>query len=169
MDSLENLDNLEKQIIKELESFIGRVENWDFEVYWTKGIKETLYNIAKRNEYNYHVAASGIKSKDSGEWLYDLVWYNWGQGFLEDVYLVVESEWLKDLADIQLDFEKLIVARSKHRLMIFQADTEQILKSHIEELNTIVDKCKISTSGDRYLYAAYSYENKCFFFDLKIK
>lgn len=175
MESLSKYDQLEKQIIEVLKSLLeslnGKISNqdWDSDAYWTKSIKEKLYLIAKMPENNFLVATSGIDKKDWGEWLFDMVWYKYEDNALKDVFLVVESEWNIEEENIQDDFEKLLVAKSRHRLMIFQADTEQTINRIIESFNKIIDNFSLSNKGDRFLYAAYNIQKEQFFFELKIK
>lgn len=165
--NIKNIDSTEIQIAQEIQSFITTIDNWESETYWTNGIKSILYKVGKKN--NFLVAASGIEQKDCGEWLYDLVWYTYGQGFLEDVHLIVESEWCKNIEAIQEDFEKLLVGKARHRLMIFQTNILQTIEKYIDELNSIVDKSNLSIFGDRFLYAVYNKEDQTFYFDLKLK
>ena len=55
-------------------------------------------------------------------WLYDLVWLKYDENkSLIDAPLVMESEW-DGKNDVKDDFQKLLLARSKYRVMIFQCD-----------------------------------------------
>jgi hypothetical protein len=86
---------------------------------WTQKIKEVIGDIGIHHDYV--VCASGFPEKFDGEWLFDLIWYkNNENGRLDNVPLVMESEWLKSYSDIRFDFEKLLVANSPIKVMVFQ-------------------------------------------------
>lgn len=164
-------DDIEKQIIEGLNSLVQNIkdEHWDSNGYWTKIIKEKLYDLAKNQNQDLLVAASGLEKADWGEWLFDMIWYKYENSSLKDVYLVVESEWNLDEENIQLDFEKLLIAKSRYRLLIFQALTEEKAVEIIENFNKIVENCSQSVKGDRYLYAAYIINKEIFYPHIKIK
>ncbi len=144
---------------------------------WTFTVKKILTELGKSPHNNFLVASSsGIYPADCGEWLYDLVWYenNVSPIGLKSLHLVVESEWKNPrgnvdyLQDIQDDFEKLIVARSPHKLMIFESDSINITETYISWLNNTVINCDISQPKDRYMYAGWNIKEQTFLFDLYI-
>jgi len=50
-----------------------------------------------------------------------MVWYrNEEPGHLREIGMVLESEWNQDLYEIRYDFEKLLVAKSPIKVMIFR-------------------------------------------------
>ena len=117
---------------------------------WTIRIKHLFANYGSL--LGYEVCGSGL-CDHHGEWLYDLVWYkNTNEGLLESVPLVVESEWKRNLKDIQYDFEKLLLSNSSLRLMICQTNTNNIyeLKQYFSKA---VESYKLLKKGDRFLIA----------------
>ena len=74
-----------------------------------------------------------------GEWLYDLIWYteeksDWPNR-MTDVVLVLESEWSQKLSDIRYDFQKLVQAKSRLKMLIsnsLSVEEFDMLKSDIE-------------------------------------
>jgi hypothetical protein len=93
--------------------------------------------------------------KGNREFLYDLVWLTYGDdGFrMTGVPLVLECEWGR-LPDVDYDFEKLLLARADHRVMIFQGtDPEQHFNRMIER----VRHCGLTRSGDRYLLLCFDW------------
>ena len=91
---------------------------------WTKRIKDALAAIGTRSRL--HVCP-GNAPGDEHEWLYDLVWYrNNENSRLEQVPLVLESEWNMDPYDIRVDFEKLLVATSPLKVMVCQNHADKV-------------------------------------------
>jgi hypothetical protein len=85
---------------------------------WTRKIKEDIGQLGVKNKFI--VCTSGCDGKFEGEWLYDLIWYrNNTNNRLETVPLVLESEWCMDHFQIRFDFEKLLLANSPIKVMVF--------------------------------------------------
>lgn len=89
---------------------------------WTKAVKTELCRIGRNFDYEVY-AGRYVKEdeKDGGEWLYDVTWLKYdrsGNDELTDAPLIVECEW-GDYQDIEDDFEKLLLARARVRVMIF--------------------------------------------------
>lgn len=134
---------------------------------WTKDIKEILIQLGKGRKYK--VCTGSCESADSGEWLYDLMWYQEDtQSRITDIPLIVESEWDRRFDWIKADFKKLIQGKAAHRLMICQAYQESIptiSKILIEQIESF----KYSSTGDRFLIALYNSCKHEFEFILYIK
>ncbi|MCY4389848.1 MAG: hypothetical protein OXC18_22350 [Desulfurellaceae bacterium] len=138
---------------------------------WTTAIKTALCQAG--HGLNYLVAASLDRNRvvagcaggpDFGEWLFDLVWMFWHgepQRQLNRICLVVESEW-GNRGDIMDDFEKLLVARSDVRLMIFQASNEVEVRKMFDLLEREAQGFEQSQAGDYYLLAGYDCEGSIF-------
>ncbi len=102
--------------------------------------------------------------KPSNEWLYDLLWWDQGEGniidagqfHIVDIPLVAEIEWGNANA-ITDDFQKLLLARSKYRVMIFQSSNETLdwCTNLIQNLIKHIQNFRSTISGDRYLFCAY--------------
>ena len=110
-------ESVREALIKVSSRLSGKGEN-DKKVR-TTDIKTELCEVGK--ELGYRVAASGVDNAKDKEWLFDVVWMtlDW-EPFrqLKCIHLVVESELGND-GDVADDFEKLLVARSDVRLMVF--------------------------------------------------
>lgn len=114
---------------------------------------------------------------DKSEWLYDIIWYkpdqtknhtiannNFEFTDMIDIPLVVECEW-KDAVEVHKDFEKLLIAKSKYRVMIFQAlqiDISPQIDWCIQQINKSVQ----TQSGDRYLFCPWDGNSRQFKFKL---
>ena len=150
------IDAIEQQIIAELAGVPAKTDaegGQGSEVPWTKYVKQALVDIGRLN--GFKTAASGCSSDDGAEWLYDVVWYEVDEhGNMRDVPLVAECEWGGPRA-IKVDFEKLLVARARYRVMIFQTSTDAESQRSINLLKGCITNCKLSRAGDRYLFLVW--------------
>jgi hypothetical protein len=95
---------------------------------WTAAIKRELITLGRKKGYN--VCAAGFPEECEREWLYDLVWYrNEPANHLREVALVLESEWSEYPDYIKYDFEKLLIAKSPIKVMVFSE-----YRGNLEEL-----------------------------------
>jgi hypothetical protein len=120
---------------------------------WTTLFKDRLGELGECSAYKYQICTSGFEGKYEREWLYDLVWYQENdQKKLIDIPLVVECEWKESLNEIKFDFEKLLLANSRYRLMICQSyqKNKESLKKYFEEA---IQCYSLNRKADRYLIA----------------
>lgn len=122
----------------------------DTDAAWTHALKNSLALLGE--SLGFVPYASQCEAAHDGEWLYDLVWIEEDE-WLRRIPLVVESEWKPD--GIWDDFEKLLVARADHRLMVLWATTEDGAEETIDELIEGIDACEMTERGDRYLFACW--------------
>jgi hypothetical protein len=128
-------------------------ENWQGEGLWTRGVKQALVDVGRRNGF---LAGARDCEADHPEWLYDVFWFQLDQAkHLTDVPLVAECEW-SGLHAIKYDFEKLLVARSKYRVMVFQADTDGHSLQLVRDMKLWIHKYFQTQSGDRYFFAGWA-------------
>lgn len=126
---------------------------------WTENLISTLAKLGQGR--NYYVCGHRCHEYGGqGEWLYDLVWLENHDGFIVDVPLILESEWRVDSKGILEDFEKLLVGRAQHRVMIFQqkSDVKRISDRCIEQVRRFGQ----TRAGDRYLFLGFEYTQKVF-------
>ncbi len=116
---------------------------------WTSEIKTALARAAKDRQL--YVCASGCEGADQGEWLYDMVWLQNNEPHVVEVALILESEWALRVRDILEDFQKLLVARAEHRVMIFQQETSQRVGDVAAHLDAQISAFRGTQPGDRYL------------------
>jgi|ERR1051326_4034453 hypothetical protein len=164
--------SVESKIQVALELFSGANESCT-EPHWTRRIKEIVAGLAKQEKNEEIFAAHSHKMfSDHGEWLFDITWWsesNEGSIYrLNNLPLVVECEWKDNISDIQYDFEKLVIARADHRLMIFQGASTDFIKQSIKHLNSVIYGYKHTLKGDRYMFAGVNYNNGEFIFDLTV-
>lgn len=159
-----NLEKIEKQICDAIRPFAKyALEDELTDRQWTSEMKEIIGDIGRDNKYE--VCATGFPDKFSSEWLFDITWYlNDSNGNLTDVPLVLESEWGPKIEEIKYDFEKLLVANAKYKVMIFQGSTDDI-PNIIDQLKQSIKNFKLIKKQDRYLFIAYDWNIGEFIFD----
>jgi hypothetical protein len=125
---------------------------------WTSGVKSFLDGVASKNMLECTYTEN---QKDRQEWLYDFIMYEVkddvcgkkGWKIFNQVYLCAESEWNTDLDAIQIDFDKLLVARSPIKLMVYCA-TKKDDNEKRQWLERIVDESDMSCPDETYILAA---------------
>ena len=102
---------------------------------WTRECLKALAGLGMDIGYGACPDPANIK----GEWLYDLIWYKEekrsGLNLMTDVVLALESEWSTYFEDIRYDFQKLVQAKSRLKMLISQELTKEefaMLKQDIE-------------------------------------
>ena len=175
-----NHDPIEQEIVDSLKAFYPvavskRYTNAD----WTKGIKAVFSAIGHKNQYTTYfsngagrlfndiqkdvsqtlggllVPTGSHRPNEFCEWLYDIVWWRQdNQGHVIDIPLVAESEW-GDFNAVKDDFQKLLLARSKYRVMIFEYNNKNQNNCVINWCKDQINKFKYTQKGDRYLFCFY--------------
>jgi hypothetical protein len=127
---------------------------------WTSQINCFLATIAE--DCNLECTYTDKRSLKK-EWLYDFVIYSvtddseykpeWKR--FNKAYLVAESEWNTDLEAIQEDFEKLVVAKSPVKLMIYSVSENKEKKNEIScWLKRIACCSEMNDDNEIYILAA---------------
>ena len=123
----------------------------------TKAVKTKL--CERGRELGCQVSAS-IKDFGKKEWLYDVIWTEYSQGYepstqnqLIAVHLVAECEW-GDFTDIKKDFEKLLLARATLRLMIYDGNRDPGSLAIADQLAKYVAGFRDTVDPDAWLFAA---------------
>ena len=122
---------------------------------WTKAVKKELTKAG--NELKCRVAANGVDNAKDVEWLFDVVWMtlDWKPSRqLKRIHLVVESEF-GNVGDIADDFEKLLVARSDVRLMVFKKRNKSKVEEEFNRLEKEAREFCQRQSGDYYILAGH--------------
>ena len=161
------MDCFVDDIIKAFDNLNLRKGEINGEGEWTIAIKKALIDVAEKN--NLSVTCSGIKEpykhNENKEWLYDIILFSWSKenNVFDEVYLVGESEWKNWRSwesyyeEIETDFLKMIFARSKVRLVVFEADGENY-PYYKEWLINIIEKSNSCLKGDVYIFAIWHTE-----------
>ena len=90
-----------------------------------------------------------------GEWLYDLIWYmeeksDWPNR-MTDVALVLESEWAENMGDIRYDFQKLVQAKSRLKMLI----SRNLSVEEFKELKRDIECFQRKDESEIYIFAMY--------------
>lgn len=158
MSTLSDFDNVELLIKSALEQSVSRLQearSGDDE--WTKTIKKSLRELGR--EHKYGVSAMGIQA-DTGEWLFDLVWCDGHDGpfVFTELILAMECEWSQKPDDIWWDFEKLLIAKAKYHVFIFQQHTSAEVERISRQFRLAIRAFKGTQPGDRFLFAAHPWD-----------
>ena len=156
-----DVDEMIRQILNAIDEIEGMQcrDQWS-NPEWTRKIKTALCKVGIRN--GYYVCASSLDvEKDCGEWLYDVCWLKYGAtdgGWLRLMPMAAESEWGKNIGDIEDDFSKLLVARASLRVMVCDGwhlpnDTEG--QATAERMQQTVGEYNGSRVRDTYLLIVY--------------
>ena len=157
---------LEKKLIRTFESLNTEALAADLaDGEWTKLLKRKLGSLA--SEQGYITSTSGVDGRFFGEWLFDLIWYaDDSDGHLVELKLVLESEW-RTWDAIWYDFEKLLVAKCEHKVMVFQA-SDKHFATYIDGMTSAIDRFYPSVPNERYLFAGWNKTTSEFEFYLKV-
>lgn len=166
-------DPIEQKIIDELNRFVPiALKNKFTDAEWTIAIQAIFSKLG--HQENCQVAANKKRvgrgfeqisqlvagdNPDHNEWLYDILWWHQNHPeYMLDVPLVAETEWRGD-DDFKYDFQKLLIARSKYKVMIFQCGNHMIQwgKEQIQHFS--------GTQGDRYLFCSWLGNEGEFYFE----
>ena len=151
---------------------------WDYmeddnNTNWTKAINKILWQTIKSVNNTYKVAACKLDTSDCKEWLYDFVCYQNNSVGLDNVFFIAESEWKNPfgnedyLQDVQYDFEKLLLAKAPYKLMVFEGENDEEVKSSISHLTSVIKNSKLTQPKDRYMFAGWI-RSKEFYIDIYI-
>lgn len=101
-------------------------------------------------------------AKHCSEVLFDMTWVRLQNQATLDIELVVESEWDPD--GVQYDFQKVMVGRARHRLMIFSKNSKILAQKATDCLIAEIQNFRLTQPDDRYLFAVWHNEGAAFEF-----
>jgi hypothetical protein len=168
---MDNADYAEEGIQKALQAVCPRAfsEGWNDDTRrWTTEVKEALTRLGK--ELGYCCNASGVDTKDGGEWLFDVTWTEYDGEYLISVPLACESQWgtARDgkgvTQDFVNDFEKLLAARAEHKLMVMDQRKADTVDDTIDSLIERIKRIRLNVEGERYMFACWVNEQNVFTF-----
>jgi hypothetical protein len=150
-----------KKIIEDISSGLKKIPTVNLikRKCWTSSIKKFLEKVADENTLQYTHTKKEDKKR---EWLYDSIMFDLNDDpegginskMLNEVYLCAEYEWLSDEDSIQEDFEKLLVAKSPIKLMIYRVSKEE-KKARADFLKRIINSSKMTNAAEKYILAAW--------------
>jgi hypothetical protein len=160
-------DRIEQAVIDTLDQLIidwrndGRPND---QKKWTLDVKTKLCELGREHHCQTGAAHVAEKSRDFGEWLYDVTWLRYAPngGGMIGCPLILETENDHRDQEISNDWEKLIVANAGHRVMMFGKRTDAEIEEKFEEMISEADRYEERHPGDRYLLAGFSDESEVF-------
>jgi len=171
-----DFDELENDIVTQSHELNNQNNKGWFNKRWTREVKNAVGTVLKKK--GYKVLASNFEQADGPEWLFDLTGIKEKDGYLKNIPLVLESEWrsrgrwreTEEVYDdnILYDFRKLLVSRADHRVIVFEAESEEKEGKVVERLLHHVQNCRHSTEGDRYMFACCRQVEKKWVFDCSV-
>ena len=147
-----------RRVVEAFRVLEERLRKEDFResnVGWTREVLTALCTLGQ--DLGYKVGASHVRTelRDWGEWLYDVHWAEYDEdGWLRELALVAESEW-GNLAAIDVDFQKLLVARATVRVFVYEG--RKIDGGAIGVANKLTEYVSAfqGRRGDTYVLVAY--------------
>lgn len=122
---------------------------------WTRAVIDGLAQVAGR-----HGCQACGHNCERREFLNDLVWLRVADdGAIDDALLTVECEW-GNRAAVEADFDKLLLTRAEHRLMIFDGTRFRDSIDLIERLCENARRFRKTRKRDRYLFAFWKSQRK---------
>ncbi|HEY0549421.1 MAG TPA: hypothetical protein VGF13_07430 [Verrucomicrobiae bacterium] len=147
-----HVPNLEDEVKTALRNVAG-VCGGKCDREWTTAIKREFIRLGK--EKRYQVCAGGFPGECEKEWLYDLVWYrNEPAEHLREVGLIMESEWSRVPAYVRYDFEKLLIAKSPVKVMVF-SEYRKNLPELWAMLGKAIECFKTEPAQENYILAGW--------------
>jgi hypothetical protein len=118
---------------------------------WTRAVKNAVGRVGK--SLGYRVYGAQCEFEANGEWLFDLSWIEERRGIVVDIPLVLESEW--DPRGILDDFQKILVSRAAHRVLVCWQPTPQAWKHCENQLLNQIERYRGTQKDDRYLLCCW--------------
>ena len=137
--------------IKAIFNAIGYKENYQSYGNFLKK-KEGRYSMDEIGKHMQQMLGLDVPQY-LNEWLYDIVWWDQEADYVLSIPLVCESEW-GGIGDVKVDFQKLLLARSKYKVMIFNG-----YNGMIQWCKKQIHKFEYTKNGDRYLFCSWNDKN----------
>ena len=118
---------------------------------WTHDCLNALVKLGRKIGYGVCPEPEIMK----GEWLYDLIWYTeeeseWPNR-VTDVVLAIESEWSQKLSDIRYDFQKLVQAKSRLKMLI----SNKLSPDDLKRLKYDIECFQRKDESEIYIFAMW--------------
>jgi hypothetical protein len=161
------LDEFERKIARELDCAIPEEKQRGVlaDASWTSRIKERICDLGHRN--GFVVRSEGCREADTGEWLFDLVWVDKQEDNdrFTGMPLAMQLAWGRHLTEIVNAFEKLLVAKAGHKVILFQRSSPNEVHNVMTVLLDRIKSFQPLAPDERYLLAGYSYEQQVFVYE----
>ncbi len=135
--------------VKAIFNAIGHTKNYRSYSHFKTGGKYTCDEIKQHVQQALRLPVPNYQK----EWLYDILWWDEQGGYVKDIPLVAESEW-GDRGAVDADFQRLLLARSKYRVMIFEC-TAKAYNGIIQRFQQEINHFGYTQTSDRYLFCGW--------------
>jgi hypothetical protein len=147
----------ETEIITAIASVPGTNPPGGGDSAWTAELERTLVTLGEAR--GYKVCAAGFLEESEKKWPFDLVWYREDANeYLREIGLILALVWSRDPIHIQRGFEKLLIAKSPIKVMVFQ-DYEANLPALWPLFDTAMRAFHKQSVAARENYILAAYEN----------
>lgn len=161
------LDDFERNIAREVDRAIPEENQRGVlaDASWTIRIKERLCDLGHRS--GFEVRTEGCSEADAAGWLFDLVWVEQQPDAerFTSMPLAMQFAWGQELKDIVAVFEKLLVAKAGHKVMVFQHSSPTEVRNLMTILVDRIRSFQPLSSHERFLLAGYSYKQQVFVYE----
>ena len=128
---------------------------------WTANVISGLKEVGVRKGYRVY----GSKCESDGhEWVFDLCWLEYTDGWLKSMPLALESEW-HGWSNAQDDFQKLLIARAELKVFVFSARTVEKATQDLRDLRRYVAEFKGPGPDGDYLLCCWCNATRKFTYD----
>jgi hypothetical protein len=151
------VSGIESEVKALLDSVASELEGIKQDLPWTELIYGKFVAIGKKHKFR---VALSKRPADQAEWLFDVLWGQWTENTpMTRIGLIAECEWSPDRNKIRRDFDKLTVARSDHRVMIFKQSTRSDVKDMFSDLESRARAFEQVQPGDRFMLCGFETES----------
>jgi hypothetical protein len=148
----DRLNPIEREVCEALNGLEGQWRQIDIrDPNCTRALNRTLERIGKR--LGFEVYMRRRKPQYYTEWLYDMTWLRADGKWMIDFPMAMESQWSP--GEVLDDFQKLVVSRARHRVMIMWQQSVKLAEELISSLLEQVRRCKLVERGDRFLLVCW--------------
>ncbi len=106
---------------------------------WTHNLNKEFITFAHNKDFKIYSKTQG---SNWTEWLYDITICKQTGEYIDETYLVAESEWSLYDEDIWYDFQKLLLSNSKYKVMIFQQKSTEDQEKMFTDMRKQIESYK---------------------------
>jgi hypothetical protein len=148
------------EAIKECLSNVAKKLNEEHRTLNSEWTKMCLGELAALGESKFKYQAAPCPRCVEHGWLYDLIWWKGKKGEMTDLILALESEWSPSIQFVRYDFQKLIQARARIKVLI----SDSLKSEDCQTLIADIDNFEQNENDGEYLFAMYNGNSKTFEF-----
>ena len=145
-------DAVEQEVITALRTLDNESESiGSDDPAWTRAVKDAIGKVGRNLGFKVYAAQSEFE--ENGEWVFDLSWLEEQGDLVVDIPLVLESEW--NPPGVLEDFQKLLVSRAAHRVLVCWQPTPHACDRCFDQLVSQIRRFRGTREDDRYLLCCW--------------